>query len=112
MADDNMEIVRALNYSPHRDKKNALDITRQKTAEAIAAVMPRILARLLELSDSNDEAVAARVCIALLNKQLPSPLAERPLPTEREIDGEVVTEDVREIRAKIEAEHLKQKGKD
>lgn len=90
-------------------KQNAVEVARKQTAAAVAACMPRVLSRLMEHVESDDETVSLRACIALLNKQLPTPSPERVVSDGEMVDGEVVPEDVREIREKLEAEMLKQR---
>lgn len=93
-------------------EQSVVERTRAATAEAVAACMPRVLARLMEHVDSDDEGISLKACLALLNKNLPAPLAERVVTMDRDADGEVVTEDVRELREKLFLEMQKERGRD
>lgn len=89
-------------------EQGVVEVARKKSQEALAALAPEALIALRELLDDPDPKVRFSAIKYILDKNVPTPLGQRTDEATVAVT-ESVSEDVREIREKLEAEYLKQR---
>lgn len=102
------DITKALVYSPKQERQTAIELARKQVAEAVAATMPTVLSKMLEIAETDGHPHQFQALKWLGDKHIPNPAPERVVSTEV-VEGETVSEDVREIREKLFSEW--EKGK-